>query len=132
MTESYAYHMAKMLLALAIVLGVFGGGAYFFKRYVFGRGRGLGRFGSPDAQVKVLSRNFIESRKNIAIVDVAGEVLVLGITPTAITFLTKLEEPEAIEAVRSSGQRRSRSFVDIFQEKLGKNKTQQRTNNAKQ
>ncbi len=132
MTESYVYHMAKMLLALAIVLVVFGGGAYLFKRYVFGRGRGLGRLGGPGAQVKVLSRNFIESRKNIAIVDVAGEVLVLGITPTAITFLTKLEEPEAIEAVRSSGRRSSRSFVDIFQEKLGKKNTKQKTNNSKE
>jgi len=132
MTESYVYQMAKMLLALAIVLVIFGGGAYFFKRYVFGRGRGLGRFGGPEAQVKVLSRNFIESRKNIAIVDVAGEVLVLGITQTTITFLTKLEDPEAIEAVRSSGRRASRSFVDIFQEKLGKKNTKQKTKNSKQ
>jgi len=67
MTESYAYQMAKMLLALAVVLALFGGGAYLFKRYVFGRGRGLGRFGGSNAPVKVLSRNFIESRKNIAI-----------------------------------------------------------------
>ncbi|VAV85218.1 hypothetical protein MNBD_DELTA01-1729 [hydrothermal vent metagenome] len=122
MTESYAYQMAKMLLALAVVLALFGGGAYLFKRYVFGRGRGLGRFGGSNAPVKVLSRNFIESRKNIAIVDVAGEILVLGITPAAITFLTKLEEPEAIEAVRNTGRRNSRSFIDIFQEKLGAKK----------
>ncbi|VAW34556.1 hypothetical protein MNBD_DELTA02-787 [hydrothermal vent metagenome] len=122
MTESYAYQMAKMLLALAIVLVLFGAAAYFFKRYVFGRGRGLGRFGGSNVPVKVLSRNYIESRKNIAIVDVAGEILVLGITPSSITFLTKLEEPEAIEAARNTGRRSSGSFIDIFQEKLGAKK----------
>ncbi len=122
MTESYAYQMAKMLLALAVVLALFGGIAYLFKRYVFGRGGGFGRLGGSNAPVKVLSRNYIESRKNIAIVDVAGEILVLGITPASITYLTKLEEPEAIEAVRNSRRRGSRSFVDIFQERSGAKK----------
>jgi len=124
MSESYAYHIIKMILALVIVLVVFGGGAYIFKRCVLGRMRGVGRLGGLNSPVKVLSKSYLEPRKQIAIVDVAGEVLVLGITQTTMVCLTKLEDPAAIEAVRSRGARPRRSFVDIFQEKLGAKKQQ--------
>lgn len=122
MNGSYGYHMLKMILALVIVLVLFGGGAYLFKFYVLGKFRGMGRFGGANSPIKVLCRSYIEPRKNITIVEVAGEVLVLGVTNNSIECLTKLEDPEAIETVRNAGGRASRSFVDIFQEKLGSKK----------
>lgn len=122
MTESYLYYMVKAILALAIVLGIFGAAVYVFKKFVLGKVRSLGRLGGLNSPVRVLSRSYLEPRKNIAIVEVAGEVLVLGVTQTSISFLTKLEEPEAIEAVRNIGTKSSRSFTQVLKDKVGSRK----------
>ncbi|HHL39411.1 MAG TPA: hypothetical protein ENJ37_02785, partial [Deltaproteobacteria bacterium] len=58
-------------------------------------------------------------RRNIAIVDVAGELLVLGLTPTSITLLTRLERAESLERVRRFEEGGEGSFVEVLQERLG-------------
>jgi flagellar protein FliO/FliZ len=114
--------MVKAILALVVVLGVFGGAVYVYKNFLLGKVRAVGRFGGLNSPIKVLSKSYLEPRKHIAIVDVAGEVLVLGITQTSISFLTKLEEPEAIEAVRNVKAQSSRSFIDVLKERVGSRK----------
>ncbi|MBI5643105.1 MAG: flagellar biosynthetic protein FliO [Deltaproteobacteria bacterium] len=113
MTGSYAYLFVKAVLTLVFVLGLMGISLYALKRYM-NMGSSKGNNGKPKAPIKVLSTSVLGQKKNIAIVDVAGEVIVLGLTPTTISFLTKIENTETIEELRKHGPGRAGLF-NLFQ-----------------
>ncbi len=113
MTESYAYLLIKAVVTLAFVLVLLGASLYAF-RYFMGRrgGAGLKGFKVP---IKVLTTSFLGPKRNLAIVDVAGELLVLGITPESITCLTKLDRPpEVLDELRRLGDTQPRSLLKLF------------------
>lgn len=119
MTGSYAYLLIKAILTLAFVLGLLALCVYAIRLYMNGRGgaKGAGsgaRPGRNDAPVKVLFTSFLGAKKNLAIVEVAGEVLVLGVTPTTINFLTRIEDGRAVEELKRNQGRRN-PFLKIFQ-----------------
>lgn len=99
MTDQYGYMLVKAVLTLAFVLGLIGVSLYAL-RYWMRKG---GRAGAAKrrAPVRVLTTTFLGNKKNLSIVEVTGEILVLGITPTSITFLTKIEDPAAVEELRA-------------------------------
>ncbi len=91
----------KMLSMLAIVIGVmfllfFGFKKYVLKNTMFGGGQKL---------VNVLGSGFLAPKKNIVLVEVAGEVLVLGTSNDQITLLTNITDPEKIEEIKSVGSK---------------------------
>ncbi len=97
MTESYPYMLAKTVLMLGIVIAVMLLLLWVLKRYM---NRGVGRFGrSSSSPVKVLSTSFLGPKKSISIVDVAGEVLVLGITAENINCLATLDSADALKEI---------------------------------
>jgi flagellar protein FliO/FliZ len=91
----------KTLGMLSIVLGVLIVVLILMKRFLY-RKNGLG-----DGQlITVLSSHHVTPKGRIALVDVAGEKLVIGITPENITRLGRIEESEALarlEGVTSIG-----------------------------
>jgi len=111
MTGSYAYLLVKAVLTLVFVLGLLGVSLYALKWYMAKGGKtASGRGPSP---VKVLFTAVLGQKKNLAIVEVAGEVIVLGITPNAISFLTKIEKNETIEELKKGNGRRG--LLGLFQ-----------------
>ena len=89
----------KMFSMLALVLGVifllfFGFKKFVLKNTVFGGGEKL---------VNVLGTGFLGPKKNIVLVEVAGEVLVLGMSQDHIALLTSITDPEKIEEIKSVG-----------------------------
>jgi flagellar biogenesis protein FliO len=89
----------KMFSMLALVLGIifllfFGFKKFVLKNTVFGGGEKL---------VNVLGTGFLGPKKNIVLVEVAGEVLVLGMSQDHIALLTSITDPEKIEEIKSSG-----------------------------
>ncbi|MDA8560776.1 flagellar biosynthetic protein FliO [Nitrospinae bacterium] len=89
----------KMFSMLALVLGVifllfFGFKKFVLKNTVFGGGEKL---------VNVLGTGFLGPKKNIVLVEVAGEVLVLGMSQDHIALLTSITDPEKIEEIKSAG-----------------------------
>ena len=89
----------KMLSMLALVLGImfllfFGFKKYVLKNTMF---RGGGKL------VNVLGSGFLGPKKNIVLVEVAGEVLVLGMSQDNISLLTNITDPEKIEEIKSKG-----------------------------
>ena len=89
----------KMFSMLALVLGVifllfFGFKKFVLKNTVFGGGEKL---------VNVLGSGFLGPKKNIVLVEVAGEVLVLGMSQDHIALLTSITEHEKIEEIKSAG-----------------------------
>lgn len=104
MNDQYGYMLVKAVLTLSFVLGLIGVSLYALRYWMKKGGQtGAAKRKSP---VRVLNTVFLGNKKNISIVEAAGEILVLGITPTTITFLSKISEPAAVEelkALKNSG-----------------------------
>lgn len=114
MTDSYLYLLIKAVLTLGFILAILGASLYALKHFMKGGGMKAGKRGGA-APVKVISNSFLGQKKNLAIVDIAGEILVLGITPTSITCLAKVEKPEAIDELKKLDGVRMRPFLNLFQ-----------------
>ena len=91
----------KMISMFALVLGLMFLIFFGFKKYVLKNTA----FGGGDKLVSVLGTWFLGPKKNIALVEVAGEVLVLGISQENITLLTSITSHEKIEEIKNAGNK---------------------------
>jgi flagellar protein FliO/FliZ len=89
----------KMFSMLAVVLGIMFLLFFGFKKYVLKNTM----FGGGEKLVNVLGSGFLAPKKNIVLVEVAGEVLVLGMSQDSISLLTNITDPEKIEEIKSKG-----------------------------
>ncbi len=96
---------------LLLILGIF----FFFKKMA---PAAVSRLGGSGAIVRTLHKSTLAPKKSLAVVEVAGEVLVLGISGQNIAMLTKIESEEALARVRSAGES---NFVDHLTKMLQKN-----------
>jgi flagellar biosynthetic protein FliO len=89
----------KMFSMLALVLGVIFLLFFCFKKFVLKNTV----FGGGEKLINVLGTGFLGPKKNIVLVEVAGEVLVLGMSQDHIALLTSITDPEKIEDIKSTG-----------------------------
>ena len=87
----------KMLSTLALVLGLMFLLFYAFKKLVLKNSL----FGKYNKMVNVLSTGFLGPKKSIALVEVAGEVLVLGISNDHISLLSNIQDSEKIDRIKN-------------------------------
>jgi flagellar biogenesis protein FliO len=98
----------KMLAALALVLGGLGIFFYFTKRVMR---RDIGTSGGQ--MVRVLANQYIGLKKNIALVQIPGAILVVGIAGDSICLLTKIEDKTILDQIHDQGSGRlTPSFSD--------------------
>jgi len=88
----------KMAYTLIMVLGLIFVVFYLVKKF----GLKNSVFGGEGKPIKVLSTGFLAPRKSIALVEVAGDVLILGIAHDRISLLGNVQDPEKIERIKSS------------------------------
>jgi flagellar protein FliO/FliZ len=91
----------KTLGMLSIVLGCLILVLFLMKRFFYQR-NGL----EHGSLIRVLSSHHVTSKGRVALIDVAGEKLLIGITSENITFLSKIGPSEVLarlEAKQSSG-----------------------------
>ena len=100
----------QMLTALAIVLGGLFVVVYFMKRFLK---RDAGGSGNP--LVRVIASQYIGVKKNIALVEVPGTVLVIGVSNDNIRLLTKIEDPSVLDGIKKETSRITPSFSDHLQ-----------------
>jgi flagellar protein FliO/FliZ len=84
--------LLRMVSALAIVLGLMGATAFLAKR--FSLGRVWMKTGTP--LVQVISSGHLNSRASISLVAVAGEVLIVGTTATALVPLGRITDLDRV------------------------------------
>ena len=89
----------KMISMFAVVLGLMFLIFFGFKKYVLKNTA----FGGGNKLVSVLGTWFLGPKKNIVLVEVAGEVLVLGISQDHITLLSSITDEEKIEEIKNAG-----------------------------
>ena len=117
----------KTLAMLSIVLGAVVLFLFLIKRLTL-------RSGYGQSGIKILSSCYIAPRKQILLIDVMGERLVLGVTAERITCLAKLEKCESsqqfeIENINDSGDR---FFSKLFKPSTQKNVNQNGENEPDQ
>ena len=88
----------KMLSALGIVLGGMFVLFYFMKRYLK-----RDAIGSTEKLIKVLASSYLGIKKSIALVEVPGAVLVVGITHDNISLLSKIEDKDTLDNFKVQG-----------------------------
>ena len=81
---------------LFIILAVILIGSYLAKRF-WPKGSGLM---ASNQWIRVIAANYIAPKKTISLVEVAGEMLVLGLTDSQITMLTKINDEHMIERIK--------------------------------
>lgn len=96
----------KMASTLGLVLGLMFVIFHLFKKFglknsVFGGGEGK--------PIKVLSTGFLAPRKSIALVEVAGDVLVLGISNDQISLLGTVQDPERIDQIKGAQHKKGQA-----------------------
>ena len=91
----------KMITALAVVVGGLVLMFYFSRRL---SGITSGRV--EDRLIRVLASGSVGMKKNISLVEVPGEILVVGITAERINLLTSIKDPDIIDRLkeRSNGK----------------------------
>jgi len=114
--DSYAWLVFKTI----IILGLLVAGFYYFLRFVTRR-TGMQVLGEDVLQV--LSVVPIGTNKYLQIVDLAGRIVVLGVSDSAINYITEITDREEIDRIRllssrSPGPRRS-GFQDYVNRQLG-------------
>lgn len=90
----------KTVAMLSIVVAVLILVLYLFKRFVYGK-QGL----VQDDLIDVVSLYHVSPKQRIGLVDVAGEKIVVGITPENITCLATITKPEVESRIAESRQR---------------------------
>ena len=88
----------KTFSTLAIMLAVILIGFYLVKRF-WPKGSG---FMSAHQWVKVITATSIAPKKMISLVEVGDEILVLGLTDSHISLLTKVTDEQMIHSLRAS------------------------------
>jgi flagellar biogenesis protein FliO len=94
----YSYMLLRTVLALGLVIVLMVGAMYAVRSLSGRMGTMSGR--SP---VRVLARSFLGQKSSIAIVEVGGEVLVLGISMNAVNLLARIDDEDVIRGLRAGG-----------------------------
>lgn len=92
----------KMLSTLAFVIGLMFLVFYIFKKVVVKQGM----FGTADKPIRVISTGFLGPKKSIAMVEVAGRVLILGVANDQITLLSSLEDEDEVARIVEGGEKK--------------------------
>ena len=100
----------QMLMALAVVVGALLVAFYVIKRFLKRDGGGAG-----NPLIRILASQYIGIKKNIALVEVPGAVLVLGISNDRISLLTKIEDQDLLNGIKDNTLRNAVSFSDHLQ-----------------
>lgn len=95
-TGSLFFSFIKMISALAVVLGLMIGAAWLLKRIGARTGMGI-----PEGQlIRVVSSSYIGPKNSIVIVDVLGELLVVGISGNQMTLLSSITDEGRVQKLR--------------------------------
>jgi flagellar protein FliO/FliZ len=88
----------KMIFALSIVLGIMVAAAYFFRRFL--RQPLVG--GDDGSLIQVVATKYLGPKNSIMLVDVLGELIVVGVSNNQMSVITTIVDPDARERMKKS------------------------------
>lgn len=111
--ESYVWLIFKTIFVLGALIGVF----YYFFRFVTKKA-GIQTIGRD--VVQVLSIVPIGQNKFIQVIDLAGKILVIGVSDASISLITEIRDRDEIDRIRLLCSSSSPARVGGFQEYISK------------
>jgi len=75
----------KLVLTLALLAGMLGAGYYFIRRYSFSN-----KISKSNLQIKVLTTHHLGPKKSLAVIRVAGESILIGVTDHNVSMIKSL------------------------------------------
>ncbi len=112
-----------MFIKMIFVLGIFGGGFYYFYRFITKKS-GIGLFGGE--AIKVLSVVPLGQNKYLQVVDLAGKVMVIGVSDSSISLISEVTEKDQIDRIRilsnrtPASDRKVSGFQEYVMKDIGK------------
>ena len=100
----------KMLSALAIVLGVMIGGTYFIKKLLLPTPSNA----SEGGLINVIATRYLGPKSSIMLIDVIGQIVVVGVTGNQMSFITTISDPAAMEKLNGLS-RKDREFPSLME-----------------
>ena len=118
-TFDFIASLVKMISALAVVLGVMLASLWAVRKFMKKTGTGV----DDEQKIRVLSTRYLGPKSSIMLLDVLGNVIVVGVTGSQISMLTTITDEESLERLRSTrtGERDSQPFLDqitLYKRKL--------------
>jgi flagellar biosynthetic protein FliO len=86
----------KIGSALMVVLALIFLASFLARKYLGTMEAALG----SKKSFKVLGNHFIGVKKNVTVVEMGGEVLVLGVTNASVNLLARYDDPEKVDAIK--------------------------------
>lgn len=90
---SFIWSFFKMLFALAIVIAMMIGTAFVLKKYFYR----APETGGGNQMIRILSTRYIDPKNSILLIDVLGQVMLLGVSANQISPLGTISDPKALE-----------------------------------
>ena len=106
--------LLKMLAALAIVLGVLIGSLFLFRKLLHGSPLSAG----AQEMIRVVSTRHLGPKNMIVLVDVLGQVLIVGVGQAQMSLLGTVSDAGALERLR--GSRPSGSVPETLLARFGR------------
>ena len=93
----------KIISALAVTLGIMVISMYLLKKAMKRTGR------INDGLMKILSTQYVGPKSSIMLIDVLGDILVIGISNNQISLLTKIVGHSSLEQLKSIQRQEAKS-----------------------
>jgi flagellar protein FliO/FliZ len=93
---SFIWSFFKMLIALAVVIAMMIGAAFVLKKYFYRSPETM----NGNQTIQVISTRYLDPKNSILLVDVLGQVMLLGVSTNQITLLGTVSDPNALESLK--------------------------------
>ncbi len=94
---SFVWSFFKMIAALAIVIAMMIGTAYVLKKYFYRSPETI--HGNP--MIDIVSARYLGPKNSVLLVDVLGQVMLLGVSASQISALGTITDLKALENLRN-------------------------------
>ena len=92
--NTFNNYLLKFITFIFLIIGVLYGAFYFFKKGILKKGK-IGFLKNSEG-VNILSTTYLGPKKNLIVVKVYGQVLLLGSSESGVTLITELNNTAAI------------------------------------
>lgn len=96
-TISFFWSFFKMLTALAIVIALMIGAMYLLKKYFYQPSAAV----NGNSMIRIISTCHLSPKNSILLVDVLGQVMLLGVSNHQMSILGTITDPEAMQNLKN-------------------------------
>jgi flagellar protein FliO/FliZ len=98
--------LLKIISALAAMVGVMIVAAYLFQKIVKKGGGGI----NDRELIKILSSKYLGPKSSIMLINVLGNVMVIGVSSSNISLLTEIVDSESLEQLKEVREQKGKSL----------------------